>query len=103
MYILKLLAKQKKIERMRYCAYVCLIVIILLLYFRFEAGPLNPNMKDRKNRSLSSSSLLAMIEDRYVPKREIPGGPRFLHEVVPLNRGPVPPSAPNPIIHDANP
>ena len=88
---------------MRYCAYVCLIVIILLLYFRFEAGPLNPNMKDRKNRSLSSSSLLAMIEDRYVPKREIPGGPRFLHEVVPLNKGPVPPSAPNPIIHDANP
>ncbi|XP_050278476.1 uncharacterized protein LOC126720043 isoform X2 [Quercus robur] len=109
-------------ERMRSC--LCLVVIIMLLFlrsearplnpnmkdkknhqslFRLEARPLNPNMKDRKNRSLSSSSLLAMIKDRYVPKREIPGGPRFLGEVVPLNRGPVAPSAPNPITHGANP
>ncbi|KAF3963267.1 hypothetical protein CMV_012322 [Castanea mollissima] len=35
-------------------------------FFRFEARPLNPNMKDRKNRSLSSSSLLAMIKDRRI-------------------------------------
>ena len=84
--------------RMRYC--VCLLVIILLLLFRIEALPLNPNMKDKKNRSLSSSSLLALIKDRYVPRREIPGGPRVLGEVVPLNRGPVPPSSPNPITHE---
>ena len=86
-------------ERMRYC--VCLLVIILLLFFRIEARPLNPNMKDKKNRSLFSSSLLALIKDRYVPREEIPGGPRVLGEVVPLNRGPVPPSAPNPITHHA--
>ena len=48
---------------------------MLLLCFRFEAHPLNPNME--RNHEMS-------------------GGPSSVHggEVVPLNRGPVPPSAP---------
>nr|POF02807.1 hypothetical protein CFP56_10866 [Quercus suber] len=89
---------------MIYCACVPYIHHIAF-EFQIEARPLNPNMKDRKNRYLSSSSLLAMIKDRYVPKREIPGRPRFLGEVDPLHRGLVPPSAPSPITHghDANP
>ena len=98
-------------------------ILILLLFYRSEARPLNPNMEveGRKNQS----SFSALIKDQYVPnKGEIlgPGGPPVLysppshignHEMstagqrdhggkyVSLDqKGPVPPSAPNPITHE---
>ena len=101
----------------------CFIVLILLLFLRSLARPLNPNMvvQGRKKQSLSSSTFAALLKDQYVHNNgEIPGGPPVLysppqignHEVSagpkvhggeygPPNKGPVPPSAPNPTTLDA--
>ena len=98
--------------------------IVLFLAYRSEARPLNPNMEveRRKKQSLSSSTFEAvLVKEQYVAnKGEIPaGGPPVLYsppshigkhvmsaaprvhggEYVSLNKGPVPPSAPNPITH----
>ncbi|XP_075656655.1 uncharacterized protein LOC142626832 [Castanea sativa] len=102
------------------------LVVILphLLGFtvqKSEARPLNPNMEveGRKNPSSFSS----LVEDQYVAnKGENSRGPPVLYsppshignhkmsagsrvhggdQYVPLDKGPVPPSAPNPISHDA--
>ncbi|KAL0006240.1 hypothetical protein SO802_013801 [Lithocarpus litseifolius] len=89
-----------------------------------EARPLNPNMEveGRKKQSLSSSTFEAvLVKEQYVAnKGQIPaGGPPVLYsppshigkhvmsaaprvhggEYVSLNKGPVPPSAPDPIRH----
>lgn len=101
----------------------CYIVLILLLFLRSLARPLNPNLvvEGRKKQSLSSSTFAALLKDQYVHKNgEIPGGPPVLcsphqignHEMSagpkvrggeygPLNKGRVPPSAPNPTTLDA--
>ncbi|KAL0006245.1 hypothetical protein SO802_013806 [Lithocarpus litseifolius] len=78
----------------------------------------NPNMEERKNQSLLSSSFAKYVKEQYVANNgEIPGGPTVLHsapspmgnhemsagprvhgddQCVPPKKGPVPPSAPNP-------
>ena len=55
-------------------------------------------MKGKKNQTLLS----ILVKDQYEPKGEInPGGPRVhCAVVVPLNKGPVPPSAPSPCTFD---
>ncbi|KAL0006238.1 hypothetical protein SO802_013799 [Lithocarpus litseifolius] len=102
------------------------IVIQPILYdvfiIRSEARPLNPNMEVEKRKDQSSFS--ALVKDQYVPnKGEIlgSGGPPVLYsppshignqemssagprvhgddQYVPLNKGPVPPSTPNPTTH----
>ena len=76
-------------DRLRF--FLCVVLIISVLFSRSDACPLNPNMKGKKNQAL-------LFKDQYEPKGEInPGGPR-VHgaAVVPLNKGPVPPSAPSP-------
>ena len=96
----------------------------LFFYYRSKAWPLNPSMEveGRKKQSLSSSTVEALVKEQYVAnKGETPGprGPPFLYatpphpgnhemsagqmvqgsEYVPLKKGPVPPSAPNPTTH----
>ena len=98
--------------------------IVLFLAYRSEARPLNPNMEveGRKKQSLSSSTFEAVLVKKQcvANKGEIPaGGPPVLYsppshigkhvmgaaprvhggEYVSLDKGPVPPSAPNPITH----
>ncbi|KAL4636661.1 hypothetical protein ACB092_03G025000 [Castanea dentata] len=113
-------------SHLQWVSLIFLVVTVpYLLGFNVQqstARPLNPNMEveGRKNQS----SFSALIKDQYVPnKGEIlgPGGPPVLysppshignHEMssagpsvhgddqyVPLKRGPVPPSAPNPTTH----
>lgn len=101
----------------------CYIVLILLLFLRSLAPPLNPNLvvEGRKKQPLSSSTFAALLKDQYVHNNgEIPGGPPVLcspHQIGnnemsagpkvrggeygPLNKGRVPPSAPNPTTLDA--
>ena len=76
-------------DRLRF--FLCLVLIISVLFSRSEARPLNPNMKGKKNQTL-------FFKDQYEHKGETnPGGPRVHGAVVvPLNKGPVPPSAPSP-------
>lgn len=95
-------------------------LFILLLFLRYEAQHPNPNMEERKNQSLLSSSFAKYVKEQYVANNgEIPGGPPvpLLHSApspmgnhemsagpgvhgddryVPLKKAPVPPSAPNP-------
>ena len=99
------------------------MVLILLLFLRSLTGPLNPKMvvEGRKKQPLSSSTFAALLKDRYVHNNgEIPGGPPVLYsppqignhdmsagpkvhggEYGPMNKGRVPPSAPNPTTLDA--
>ena len=76
-------------DRLRF--FLCVVLIISFLFSRSDARPLNPNMKGKKNQTL-------FFKDQYEHKGETnPGGPRVHGAVVvPLNKGPVPPSAPSP-------
>ncbi|XP_050278463.1 uncharacterized protein LOC126720024 [Quercus robur] len=100
------------------------LLVVLVPHLLSEARPLNPSMEveGRKKQSLSSSTVEALVKEQYVAnKGETPGprGPPFLYatpshpgnhemsagqmiqgsEYVPLKKGPVPPSAPNPTTH----
>ena len=93
--------------RLRFC--VCLISI-LVLFLKSHARPLNPNMEEnKKNQSLSMSSLSALVKVPLFPSapspwsneignnHEILSGSLSVHgEVAPLDKGYVPPSAPSP-------
>uniref|UniRef100_A0A2N9JA37 Cupin type-1 domain-containing protein n=1 Tax=Fagus sylvatica TaxID=28930 RepID=A0A2N9JA37_FAGSY len=68
---------------------VCLIIPILVLCLRTQARPLSPNMEgNKKNQSLYVSAFV-----KVVPRQPLP--PHVHGEVVPLNKGIVPPSAPS--------
>ncbi|KAK7847488.1 eg45-like domain containing protein, partial [Quercus suber] len=85
---------------------------------QYETQHSNPNMDERKNQSLLSSSFAKYVKEQYVANNgEIPGGPPVLHsapslmgnhemsagpgvhgddQYVSLKKAPVPPSAPIP-------
>ena len=91
------------------------------MFYRSEARSLNSNMEleGKKKQSLSSSTFAALVKEQYVPNTgETPSppvmyatpphfgnhemsaaGPRVHREYDPLRKGPVPPSAPNPVTH----
>ena len=91
------------------------------MFYRSEARSLNSNMEleGKKKQSLSSSTFAALVKEQYVPNTgETPSppvmyatpphfgnheisaaGPRVHGEYVPLAKGPVPASAPNPVTH----
>ena len=86
---------------------MCLIVIaILVLFFRSQARPLNnPNMEgNKKNQSLSMSPLSPLVKVVPVDLASPPSPWSNNHEMntsvqgeaVPLDKSPVPPSAPSP-------
>ncbi|KAL0006241.1 hypothetical protein SO802_013802 [Lithocarpus litseifolius] len=100
------------------------LLVVLVPHLLSDARPLNPSMEvdEGKKQSLSSSTFEAPVKERYVAKKgDIPaGGPPAMysppshignHEVssagqrvhggeyVPPDKGPVPPSAANPITH----
>ncbi|KAF3951522.1 hypothetical protein CMV_022838 [Castanea mollissima] len=100
------------------------LLVVLVPHLLSDARPLNPSMEveGRKKQSLSSSTFEAPVKEQYVAnKGEIPaGGPPAMYsppshignhemssagqrvhggEYVSLKKGPVPPSAPNPITH----
>ncbi len=89
---------------------MCLIVIVILvLFFRSQARPLNnPNMEgNKKSQSLSSLSALVKVVPVDLPSPPSPwsnnhemytsSDDQSVHgEVVPLDKAPVPPSAPSP-------
>uniref|UniRef100_A0A7N2L5U6 Uncharacterized protein n=1 Tax=Quercus lobata TaxID=97700 RepID=A0A7N2L5U6_QUELO len=100
------------------------LLVVLVPHLLSKAWPLNPSMEveGRKKQSLSSSTVEALVKEQYIAnKGETPGprGPPFLYatpphpgnhemsagqmvqgsEYVPLKKGPVPPSAPNPTTH----
>ena len=69
-------------------------------FCRSEARPLNPNMEVEGRKNTSSFS--SLVKDQYVANK-MSAGPR-VHggdQYVPLDKRPVPPSAPNPTSHDA--
>ncbi|KAL0006236.1 hypothetical protein SO802_013797 [Lithocarpus litseifolius] len=100
------------------------LLVVLVPHLLSEARPLNPSMEVEggKHQSLPSSTVEALVKEQYVAnKGETPGprGPPVLYatpphpgnhemsagqmvhgvEYVPLKKGLVPPSAPNPTTH----
>ncbi|GMY21943.1 putative calcium-transporting atpase 7, plasma membrane-type [Fagus crenata] len=89
-----------------YCVF--LIIPILVLCLRTKARPLNPNMEGKKKNQSSFMSSLAKVvplmpspptpwSNNIGNNHEMSDGPSVHGEVFPLNKGPVPPSAPSPI------
>ncbi|KAL4638096.1 hypothetical protein ACB092_03G125600 [Castanea dentata] len=106
------------------CLSLVLLVVLIVPHLLSEAQPLNPSMEVEggKKQSLSSSTVEALVKEQYVASKgetRGPRGPPVLYatpphpgnhemsagqmvqgsEYVPLKKGPVPPSAPNPATH----